>query len=131
MTKDSSAQILVCDDDDIFRTFFERVLKSSGFEAVSAADGDEAIEILDAKYRDIALVLVDLLMPVRSGWEVIQFMQEHEHLKNIPVIAVTGLEPAPAEMKKINRYCAAVIHKGGDFDIESLLARIKKLINKD
>ena len=95
MTKDSSAQILVCDDDDIFRTFFERVLKSSGFEAVSAADGDEAIEILDAKYRDIALVLVDLLMPVRSGWEVIQFMQEHEHLKNIPVIAVTGLEPAP------------------------------------
>ncbi len=129
--KDQPAQILVCDDDDIFRTFFERVLKMSGFKAVGAANGDEAIEILDARPGEIALVLVDLLMPIRSGWEVIEFMEEHEALKNIPVIAVTGLDPAPDEMKKINRHCAAVVHKGGDFDIEGLIARIRTLINKD
>lgn len=129
--KEQSAQILVCDDDEIFRTFFGRVLKTAGFRVVSAADGDEALDILNRQGGDIALALVDLLMPVRSGWEVIEFLKEHEELGAIPVIAITGLEHNPGEMKKIDRYCAAVVHKGGDFDIENLIERIHKLINKD
>ncbi len=120
-------KILICDDDEIFRSFFQRVLKTAGLPSVSAGDGDEGINILDSRGGEISLVLVDLLMPVRSGWEVIEFMQEHEDLKQIPVIAITGLEPTPGELKKIDQFCAAVVHKGGDFDIEKLLGQIKEL----
>ncbi len=126
-----ATQILICDDDDIFRTFLERVLKTSNLPALSAADGDQAIEILDARGGEIALVLVDLLMPIRSGWEVIEFMKENDRLKDIPVIAITGLAPGPGELKKIQNHCAAVVHKGGNLDIEDLIAKIKKSVNKD
>lgn len=124
-------QILICDDDEIFRTFFQRVLKTADLPSISAGDGDEAIDILDSRGNEISLVVVDLLMPVCSGWEVIEFMQERDDLKTIPVIAITGLEPTLGELKKIDQFCASVVHKGGDFDIEKLLAQIKKLTQTD
>lgn len=122
-------RILVCDDDEIFRTFLLRVLKSSNLPAVAAAGGDEAMDILDNEGKNIALVLVDLLMPVRSGWEVIDFIKKHETIAEIPVIAITGLAPDPASMEKIEQQCAAVVYKGGNFDVEALIKNIEKLIN--
>lgn len=122
-------RILVCDDDEIFRTFLLRVLKSSNLPSIAATGGDEAIDILDNEAQNIALVLVDLLMPVRSGWEVIDFMKKHESLSEIPVIAITGLAPDPVGMAKIEQQCAAVVYKGGNFDVEALLKKIEQLIS--
>lgn len=121
--------ILVCDDDEIFRTFLLRVLKSSNLPAIAASGGDEAIDILDSNGENIALVLVDLLMPVRSGWEVIDFIKKHDGLAKIPVIAITGLAPDPVGMEKIEQHCAAVVYKGGNFDVEELIKKITKLIS--
>lgn len=127
MTQDTGlVQILVCDDDDIFLKFCTTLLNNMGFSVLSATNGDEAIDLL-AENPTIKLALIDLLMPVRSGWEVIKYIKKQEQLKSIPLIAITGLTPEPEDLLKVNESCQAVIHKGADFDVEELCRIIKEL----
>ncbi|MDD5599611.1 MAG: response regulator [Victivallaceae bacterium] len=119
-------QILICDDDDIFLKFCTTIIKKMGFSVLTAANGDDAIDLLTAN-PSVKLVLIDLLMPIRSGWEVIKYIKKHEDLKNIPLIAITGLTPDPEDLLKVKESCQAVVHKGADFNVEELNRMIKEL----
>lgn len=119
--------VLICDDDDLLREFYARVLRTQGFSAVCATNGDEAIPILEDKSNNICLAIIDLLMPVRTGWELIEYMKKKEHLKNIPVIAVTGLATSYEDFEKVKSTCDAVLHKG-DFDLEQFNVILKELV---
>jgi len=119
--------VLICDDDDLLREFYSRVLKTQGFATMSATNGDEAITVLESNPDKIALAIVDLLMPVRTGWELIEYMKNKEELKHIPVIAITGLATSFDEFEKVKSTCNAVLHKG-DFDLEQFTSILKELI---
>ena len=119
-------QVLICDDDDIFLKFCSRIITKMDFSVLTAKNGDEAIDLLAAN-PSIKLALVDLLMPIRSGWEVIKYVRKNENLKNIPLIAINGLSPAPEDLLKVKETCQAVIHKGANFKIEELTQIIKDL----
>lgn len=119
--------VLICDDDDLLREFYSRVLKTQGFSTMSATNGDEAISVLESNPDKIALAIVDLLMPVRTGWELIEYMKNKEELKHIPVIAITGLATSFDEFEKVKSTCNAVLHKG-DFDLEQFTSILKELI---
>ncbi len=97
-----------------------------GFSVLTATNGDEAIDLL-AVNPSIKLVLIDLLMPIRSGWEVIKYIKNQDQLKNIPLIAITGLSPAPEDLLRVKESCQAVIHKGADFNVDKLTKTIKEL----
>ena len=119
-------QILICDDDDIFLKFCSKIIEKMGFSVLQAVNGDDAIDLLAAN-PDIKLALIDLLMPVRSGWEVIKYIQKKEKLKDIPLIAITGLSPSPEDLLKVKVSCQSVIHKGADFNVEELSRKIREL----
>ncbi|MDD5699195.1 MAG: response regulator [Victivallaceae bacterium] len=119
-------QILVCDDDEIFLEFCARIIRKMGFSVLAASNGDEAIELLEANPA-IKLVLIDLLMPIRSGWEVIKYMKKQESLKKVPLIAITGLSPSPQDLLEVRENCQAVIHKGADFNLEEFSRTVEKL----
>jgi CheY-like chemotaxis protein len=118
--------VLICDDDDLLREFYARVLKTQGFNTVSATNGDEAITVLE-NTPSVSLAIVDLLMPIRTGWELIEYMKNQESLKNIPVIAITGLATSFDEFEKVKATCNAVLHKG-DFDLEQFTSITKQLV---
>lgn len=127
MTQDTKKkQILVCDDDDIFLKLCTTIIQNMGFSVLPAINGDEAIDLLAANPQ-IKLALIDLLMPIRSGWDVIKYIKKQEQLKNIPLIAITGLTPAPEDLLRVKDCCQAVIHKGADFNVEELSRTIKEL----
>jgi CheY-like chemotaxis protein len=127
MTQDKKEiKVLVCDDDDVFLKFCSRIIKKMGFTVLTAENGDDAIEEF-ATNPDIKLALIDLLMPIRSGWEVIRYVKKHDTLKNIPLVAITGLTPSPQDLIKVKENCNAVIHKGADFNVEELNRIIKDL----
>ena len=127
MPNKEAKTVLICDDDDLLREFYSRVLKTQGFGTLSATNGDEAIAVLEKNPDKIALAIVDLLMPVRTGWELIEYMKNKEDLKHIPVIAITGLATSFDEFEKVKATCNAVLHKG-DFDLEQFTTILKELI---
>lgn len=101
-------QILIVDDEAINR----EVLKSmfDEYDRLEAANGKEAVERI-AKSRNLVLILLDISMPVMSGFDVLEYMQERNLLEKIPVILITGETVIDSEDKAYSYGVADVIHK--------------------
>jgi CheY-like chemotaxis protein len=84
--------VLVVDDDDDVRETLQIVLEVSGFRVASAANGLQALEYLRGAQR-APVVLLDLRMPVMSGWEMIDALREEDRLADVPIIICTSSPP--------------------------------------
>jgi CheY-like chemotaxis protein len=82
-------RILVVDDDVALREIVCEVLESAGYQAAPAADGEEALAALcDSERADV--VLLDLMMPRMSGYELREKLLETPSLAEIPVVLMTA-----------------------------------------
>lgn len=113
-----TGEILVVDDDPDLREFLQIMLTSMGFEVISAANGKEALDVLEG--HDPDLILLDMKMPVMNGWE---FSRALEARGAHPPIVVLTAAPDPAAR-------AAEVHADGwlgkPFDYEDLEATVRK-----
>ncbi len=82
--------VLVVDDERDNRELLEIVLSSSGHRVLLAASGEEALECMTAQPPD--LVLLDLMMPGMSGYDVVRLIKANPTLSQIPVVMVTALD---------------------------------------
>lgn len=85
--------VLIVDDDLDARQILEKIFSSLGVECVTAADGASAIQIVDE--RRPALIMLDLMMPRMSGFEVLSHLRSIPATRSIPIIVVSaasGLE---------------------------------------
>lgn len=82
-------KILVVDDEADIRTFLVAVLKKGGYDPVTAANGQEALERARASKPD--LICLDLQMPEKTGTEFYRQLSKDKTLKDIPIIVVSGL----------------------------------------
>jgi CheY-like chemotaxis protein len=81
-------RILVVDDKATSRELLRTVLEKNGYAISEAADGGEAIEKARAESPD--LILLDLQMPVRSGYEVLHELRQDPRYAALPIIALTA-----------------------------------------
>lgn len=81
-------KILIADDKATSRELLRTVLEKSGYAISEAADGGEALEKTRAENPD--LILLDLQMPVRSGYEVLSELRQEERYTSLPIIALTA-----------------------------------------
>ncbi len=80
--------ILVVEDDDTMRAALKRILESDGFEVKSAADGTQLGDVLGEMSVD--LILLDVGLPWINGLELARLFKEHEALKEIPLVFISG-----------------------------------------
>jgi DNA-binding response OmpR family regulator len=81
-------RVLIIDDEEIIRKFLKINLLKWGYEVKEATDGIEALEQLDHDTYD--LLICDILMPNKNGWEVIKGVRSNPKIKDIPVIILTA-----------------------------------------
>jgi len=125
----TSKRVLVVDDDELLREFYTRVLSMQGYEPICVANGDEAIHILESSEDDFALIIMDLLMPVRTGWELIDYIRRSPVWKDVPVLAITGLGGTPDQFDDIKKNCDAILLKG-DFELTKFNETVARLVEK-
>lgn len=82
-------KILIVDDDEDVILFLSTVLQDRGYEAIHAMDGKRGLEV--AKAESPALILLDLMMPQKSGISLLADLKKDSKLKEIPVIMITGV----------------------------------------
>ena len=82
-------KILIIDDDPDVTVFLSTLLQDHGYQTLEAADGQEGLEITKATHPD--LILLDLMMPLKSGISFLSELKRDKELKHIPVIMVTGV----------------------------------------
>ncbi|MBR5426088.1 MAG: response regulator [Clostridiales bacterium] len=82
-------RVMIVDDEEINRLMLGNILENE-YEVVYANNGQEAWDLLNGEEKDISLLLLDLLMPVMDGFELITKLKEDDELKRIPVIVMTS-----------------------------------------
>ena len=83
-------KILIVEDDTVLANALNLSLKDKGYDISMATDGREAEEMIAKERPD--LILLDLLLPIKNGFEVLRQMRADEATKNIPVVILTNFE---------------------------------------
>lgn len=81
-------KILIVEDDELNRKLFQSILFEAGYDVLVASDGDEALEII--KKENPSLILLDIIMPKKSGLDVVKELREKKLLKDSKVYALTA-----------------------------------------
>ena len=87
-------QILIVDDSDINREILSAMLRGE-YRILEAVNGSECLEILQQQGTGISLVLLDIVMPVMDGFEVLSHMNRNHWIDDIPVILIAGEDADP------------------------------------
>lgn len=91
-------RILVVDDMEMNRELLQEMLEAD-YDVVLAGDGKQAIEQLSELHDEIAIVLLDLVMPEMDGFEVLKVMNQKDWIKKIPVMIISGESSSEAEVR--------------------------------
>ena len=81
-------KILIADDSEINRALLMEIL-GDGYEYLEAENGVRAVELL-REHTDIALVLLDIMMPVKDGFDVLTAMNQYHWIDELPVIMISA-----------------------------------------
>jgi len=127
MADDKKTKILLIDDDEIHLTTAELFLKDE-YEIHKTQSGKEALEYINNNKFVPNLILLDIVMPNMSGWEVFKKLKEINSLKNIPIAFVTSLSDAEEKKKAYKMGIADYIMK--PFNMTELKSRVKEIIRK-
>ena len=103
-----NSKVLLVDDSKFLRMANERALCKAGFEVSTAADGEEALQVANAKLPDI--ILLDMLLPKLSGPDVLKALKQNSATRDIPVIVLTSLSQKNEE-KLLHEGAAAYFEK--------------------
>ncbi|MEQ9569468.1 MAG: response regulator, partial [Longimicrobiales bacterium] len=125
----SRRRILVADDEPHIRRVLETLLESSGFDVDSVADGAEALARLRDPSRTYALVLTDLMMPGRSGLDVLAGLRAMEGRHGLPVVVLTAKGQDADRQRAVALGAADFLTK--PFSPRKLLARIVEILDGD
>jgi len=115
------SRILVVDDEAANREWLKRILEPAGFAVIQARGGQEAIEL--AKSRKPDLVLLDLMMPDVTGFDVVEALRADDRTKSTPILVLTAKHLTEADIRQLNGHVSTILKRGstGASDLLQLL----------
>jgi DNA-binding response OmpR family regulator len=116
--------VLIADDDAVSMYLLRHCLTTAGFRVCCAQDGREALELMQSESP--ALVILDVMMPVMDGLEVLRHAKASETLASIPVIVVTSREQDSDILDAVKLGAADYLVK--PFMPTELLSRVARII---
>lgn len=102
--------ILVVDDEELERELLRQIFEKD-YNVIMASNGREAINQLNRHYEEIVVILLDLVMPVLNGYQVLQILKNNEVFSSIPVAMVTVNSDPSLEVSFYTMGALSVIHK--------------------
>lgn len=120
--------VYIVEDDDTLREVLGQKLKASGYQVVEAVNGEEGLRMMKETHPDI--VLLDMMMPVMGGMEVLERMQKDEKLKSVPVVVISN-SGQPVEVEEARRLGARDFLIKAAFDPEEVLEKVKRQLGEE
>jgi PAS domain S-box-containing protein len=119
------ATILLVDDDPKTLELLEETLRSAGYATQSVHSGARALEMLASKR--VSAVLLDLLMPGMDGFEVIRHVRAQAALKELPILVMTAMTLAPAQIALLARETQELFQKNGSWQ-QQLMVEVGRVV---
>ena len=120
-------RILVADDEIAVQHIVARALAAMPYEVVAASDGVQALEMTETLGPD--LIVLDVNMPRKNGWQVLRELRGHLRSRAIPVIMLTGRGDLASEVEGLEMGADDYITK--PFELEDLCARVRSVLRRN
>jgi CheY-like chemotaxis protein len=121
-------KILIVEDEPILNKALTEFLTEEGFSVLNAFDGEEAIELTKTKKPD--LILLDIILPKKDGYEVLDELRADEKTTKIPIILLTNLESAENIQKAFDRGATTYLVKS-NYKLEDIIKKIKEVLGHE
>lgn len=123
-------KILVADDELDIRNLAKIILEENGYQVSLAANGAEALQKAENELPD--LILLDVVMPARTGWEVCKTLKSQEKTKHIPVVIFTVLSRLLGDdvSRKHAEESGCDGYLAKPFNTDQLLTEVKKYLDQ-
>jgi len=123
----NKSKILIVEDDKYYSRAYKDGFEDAGFTVVSANDGKEGLGKIKSDKPD--LVLLDLLMPVEGGFEVLEELRMDDEAKAVPVIILSNLGQ-DSDIQRAKELGAADYLMKSDLTMKEVIAKVKEHIAK-
>lgn len=106
----SKQRVLIVDDEEVNRVILNGMFRDE-YETMEAENGQIAVELLEEFHDSLVLVLLDIMMPIKDGFGVLDYMKEHNLISRIPVIMITSEDITESDERAYMYGIADVMHK--------------------
>ena len=121
-----SKKLLIVEDDTVLQKALSSYLTTETFEVISALDGEEGIRMALSEKPD--LILLDIVLPKKDGYQVLQEVKANSETKHIPIVLLTNLGSI-ADVEKALEMGATTYLVKADYKLEEVDAKIKEILN--
>jgi putative two-component system response regulator len=118
--------ILIVDDEELNRELLCQMFEGK-YKLLTAADGREGIMLLGKHINEIAVILLDIVMPVVNGYQVLQVLHSRDIISRIPVVLITAQDDDQTELQCYQMGASALISK--PFKAQTVIKRVDDIIN--
>jgi len=119
-------KILIIEDDLVLKNALEEFLTSEGFDVSFAIDGQTGVEKVISDKPD--LVLLDIVLPKKDGYEVLKEVKENKETTHIPIVLLTNLGGV-ADVEKALELGATTYLIKADYKLNEVTQKIKEILN--
>ncbi len=120
-------KILFVEDEQALQRTIGEALRREGYEVVSALDGESGARI--AKEENPNLILLDLILPRRSGFDVLKELKADDATSAIPVLVLTNLE-SPADVDRAIELGATTYLVKANYDLSDIVRKVKAALGE-
>ncbi len=120
-------KILIVEDEPTLHKALEEFLTEEKFTILNAFDGEEGVKIAKEKMPD--LILLDIVLPKKDGYEVLDILKADEKTKKIPVILLTNLESMENVQKAFDKGATTYLVKS-NYKLEEIVKKVKETLEK-
>lgn len=118
-------KILFIEDESALQRAVSQVLSEEGFKIISALDGETGLKVAQAEIPD--LILLDLVLPKKDGFEVLKELKGNPSTSHIPIIILSNLEGSSDVMKAMDLSATTYLVKA-NYNLDEVVEKIKGLL---
>ena len=121
-------KILVVEDDSTLASNLSKTLKSGGFEVFVSNDGESGFRQAQEKKPD--LIILDLVLPKKHGFKVMEDLKARPELASIPLIVLTNLE-TPHDIERASSFGVKAYLVKANYSLNEILKRVKEVVDEN
>lgn len=120
------AKLLIIEDDVVLQEALRDFLVAEGFDVACAVDGEIGVNMAFAEKPD--LILLDIVLPKKDGYQVLQEVKANAQTKHVPIVLLTNLGSI-SDVEKALELGATTYLVKADYKLEEVTAKIKEILN--
>lgn len=120
------AKLLIIEDDAVLRKALGEYLSAESFEVIYAEDGEIGTQMAMSEKPD--LILLDIVLPKKDGYQVLQEVKSNAEMKNVPIVLLTNLGSISDVEKALEMGATTYLVKA-DYKLEEVTEKVKEILN--